>query len=247
MFVGIQMKILVGVADYNPGVKDYALPTLYKNLEKCVSRHADILFVSDREHPFKTIVQDIRLGFMSEDILYFAREFIRDYAVKEGYDAFIWQGSDCYYESEYDFARFIRRARRWDIDAVGALTSARTDSNFPVARRFTGRGTEQKNIPDNELHSGNIVPCYGFPGADALLVKGALMEESLHQFPEFVPWYEIRDTNPDSLCIEEYWIWKLGEKYRFFIDTSIRTYHAHEDGFARRWPGQETLISDLRF
>src|SRR6187551_39623 len=116
------MKILVGVADYNPGVKDYALPTLYRNLETCCSRYADILFVSDRQHPMETIVQDIRLGFMSEDILYFAREEIRRIAVEREYDAFIWQGSDCYYKSRYDFAKFIRRAQRWDIDAVGALT-----------------------------------------------------------------------------------------------------------------------------
>lgn len=242
------MKILVGVADFNPGVKDYALPKLYENLERCVSRHADILFVSDRKHPIGyTHIDPRNHGFMSEDILYFAREHIRQYAVEAGYDAFIWQGSDCYYNSEWDFARFIRRSNAWDIDAVGALTSARTDSSFPVARRFTGRGTEQKNIPDSELRSGRIVPCYGFPGADALIVKGDLMKESLHQFPEFRPWYELREENPHSLCIEEYWIWKLGEKYNFFVDTSVRTWHAHEDGTARRWPGEEKSISDLRF
>ncbi len=241
------MRILVGVADYNPGVKDYALPTLYRNLQTCCSRHADIIFVSDRQHPLETHIVPQPHSFMSEDILYHAREYIRAYAVEKGYDAFIWQGSDCYYSSEWSFKRFIRRAERWDIDSVGALTSARTDSSFPVARRFTGRGTRQENIPDSELLSNNIVPCYGFPGADALLVKGQLMSESLHQFPEFVPWYEIRDTNPDSLCIEEYWIWKLGEKYRFFIDTSIRTWHAHEDGIARRWKSEEVPISELHF
>lgn len=241
------MNILVGVSDFNPGVKDYALPKLYENLEMCVSRHASILFVSDRPHPFDTFVVDESFGFMSEDILYFAREEIRKWAVSNNYDAFIWQGSDCYYNSEWDFARFIRRANRWDIDGVGALTSARTDSMFPVARRFSGNGTEQKNISDDELSSGCIVPCYGFPGADALLIKGKLMHESLHQFEEFKPWYELREENPHSLCIEEYWIWKLGQKYNFFVDTSIRTWHAHEDGIARRWKGEESTISELRF
>jgi len=243
------MKILVGIVDYNPGVKDYALPKLYENLEKCVSRSADILFVSDRQHPYPTEIESIKQSFWSEDILYNAREWIRVYAKNHEYDAFIWQGSDCYYASEWDFIRFIRRARRWDCLAVGALTSARTDSSFPVARRFTGVGTAQENIPDIELHSGLLVECYGFPGADALLVKQPLMSESWMQFDNFRPWYELREENPDSLCIEEFWIWKMGKKYphAFWLDTSVRTWHAHEDGIARRWPGEEKRIEELYF
>lgn len=243
------MRILVGVVDYNPGVKDYALPKLYENLEKCVSRHADILFVSDREHPFKTVIKPQKQSFMSEDILYEARDWLSSYSSHEEYDALIWQGSDCYYNSEWDFCRFIRRARRWDILAVGALTSARTDSNFPVARRFTGEGTKQENIPDEELLSGRIVSCYGFPGADALLIKPPLMFESWTQFKNFRPWYELREENPDSLCIEEFWIMKMGKKHpnSIWLDTSVRTWHAHEDGIARRWPGEEKSISELNF
>lgn len=244
-----KVKILVGVVDYNPGVKDYALPKLYENLEICVKQSADILFVSDRQHSFDThIVQQPR-SYHSEDILYLAREYIRDYAYKNKYDAFIWQGIDCFYRNKYDFLRFIRRAERWDILAVGALTSARTNSSIPVARRFTGVGTEQQDIPDDELDSGSIVPCYGFTGADALLVKPPLMQESWMQFKNFRPWYELRDENPHSLCVEEFWIYKLGQKYHnaFWIDTAIRTWHVHEDGIARRWPGEERNINDLSF
>lgn len=243
------MRILVGVVDYNPGVKDYALPKLYENLNKCVNRHADILFVSDREHPFETHIVPQPQSFMSEDILYHGREYVRKYAASNQYDAFIWQGSDCYFASQFDFLRFIRRARRWDIFAVGALTSARTNSSFPIARRFTGVGTKQENISDFELRSGFVVSCYGFPGADALLIKQPLMNESWMQFKNFQPWYELREENPDSLCVEEFWIWKMGKKYpnSIFVDTSVRTWHAGEDGWSRRWPGEEKRTEELNF
>lgn len=243
------MRTLVGVVDYNPGVKDYALPKLYENLNICVSKSADILFVSDREHPFDTHIVNQPQSFWSEDILYHGREYVRSYAESNNYDAFIWQGSDCYYASQWDFLRFLRRARRHDIYAVGALTSARTNSMFPVARRFTGVGTKQETISDSELRNPAIISCYGFPGADALLIKQPLISESWMQFDNFRPWYELREENPDSLCIEEFWILKMGKKYpnSFWLDTSVRTWHAHEDGIARRYPGEEKPISELNF
>lgn len=243
------MNILVGVVDYNPGVKDYALPKLYENLEVAVAPYADILFVSDRRHPFNTHIVEQKQSFMSEDILYHAREYIREYAWENDYSAFVWQGSDCYYAEWGDFLRLVFAYEDYDYLAIGALTSARTDSNFPVARRFTGNGTEQKNIPYDELISGDVISCYGFPGADALLVGRDLMHESFYQFKNFRPWYELREENPHSLCIEEFWIWKLGQKYDdvFGLDTDIRTWHAHEDGIARRWPGEEMKIEELVF
>jgi len=242
------VKILVGVVDYNPGVKDYALPKLYENLAVCVAPFADVLFVSDRDHlNFNTHVINQPKSFYSEDILYHAREYIRAYASESHYDAFIWQGSDCYYNGAWDFLRFIRRAFRWDALAVGALTCARTDSKLAVARRFTGMGTEQYTIASAELDSGCFVPCYGFHGADALLIKGQLINESWMQFQNFKPWYEIREENPHSLCIEEFWLWKMGVKYpgSIWLDTSIRTWHVHEDGIARQWYGKEKRIEDL--
>lgn len=243
------MKILVGVVDYNPGVKDYALPKLYENLEAYAKPHADILFVSDRQHPFKTKIKDQSQSFMSEDILYHSRDYIRAYALHEDYDCFVWQGSDCYYDSEKDFTNLINNLWLKKYFAVGGLTSARTDSQFPIARRFIGWDTEQRNIPDEELLSGDVISCYGFPGADALAVRGPLMAESWMQFAEFKPWYELRDENPHSLCIEEYWILKMGLKYGdvFGLDTSVRTWHACEDGIARRWPGEEKKIEELSF
>ncbi len=246
------MRVLVGVVDYNPGVKDYALPKLYENLKWAVEPYADILFVSDvPRHPFKTLIYNPQFQnrHMSEDLMYYGREAIRDYAFKYKYDAFVWQGSDCYYAHKYDFKDLVQKAFGSKYLAVGGLTSARTDASFPVARRFIGYGHEQRNIPDDELMSGDVVSCYGFPGADALVIRGKLMSESLHQFPEFKFWYELRDKDPHSLCIEEYWILQMGLKYGdvFAVDTNIRTWHAHEDGIARRWPGQERPISELKF
>jgi len=243
------MKILVGIADYNPGVKDYALPKLYENLEACVQPHADILFVSDRTHPFPTRIEYQPQSFMSEDILYETRDFIRSWAATKNYDAFVWQGSDCYYDSEDDFVDLVVSAFKYDYLAVGGLTSARTDSNFPVARRFTGFNHEQKNVPNEELLSGEVVSCYGFPGADALVVRGDLIKESWKQFKGFRPWYELREEDPHSLCIEEFWILKMGLKHGdvFGLNTKVRTWHAHEDGIARRWPGEERQIAELDF
>lgn len=244
-----EMKVLVGIVDYNPGVKDYALLKLYENISEYIEPNADILFISDREHEWETIHEPIPHSWMSEDILYVGRDVIREIAVKRNYDAFVWQGLDCYYHGSTDFVRLIDNAFDHKFFALGGLTAARSDENFPVARRFTGFEHFQRNIPDDELMSGECISCFGFPGADALVVRGDLMHESWTQFKGFKPWYELRPTMPDSLCIEEYWILKMGLKYGDVIglDTSVRTWHAHEDGIARRWPGETKRISDLTF
>lgn len=240
------MKCLLGVVNYGSS-KQYALPKLYECLEKCVKGHADILFVSDETHPFDTHIEGYGShSNYSEDMTYFGREFIRKRALNEGYDAFIWQGVDCYYTSKWDFLRFLRRSRAWEYMAVGALTAARSDENVAVARRFTNdKTTEQNDIPKDVLLSSNIVPA-GFPGADALLVKRPLMHESWINW-EYEPWYKNRDRLPHSLCCEEFWCWKVTKEYGNVIglDTSVRTWHAHEDGIARRWPGETKGIEEL--
>jgi hypothetical protein len=243
------MKILMGIVDFNPGIKDYALPKLYECLEKCVKYYVDILFISDREHPFHTQIVPYHGGAYSEDVLIQGREQIRLYAIQEDYDAFIWQGSDCYYISENDFLKFINNAINSSLLAIGALTSARENENYAVARRFVDLyNSEQKDIADWELISGSTVYA-GFPGADALFIKKDLFNMSWTNWENFKPWYELRPTNPHSLCAEEFWCLKVRQKYGDVIglDTSIRTYHAHEDGWARRWPGEKIRIEDLSF
>lgn len=240
----------MGIVDYNPGVKDYALPKLYENLKTC-QKYVDVVFISDRDHdPFKTKCYPMKQSNWSEDILFHTRNYIRFLAIRGNYDAFIWQGSDCYYDSEIDFLLFIANAVESNFKAIGALTSARTNSYLPVARRFVNikvRG-QQETISEDELNSGECIEA-GFPGADALFVKKDLFGESWFNWKNFKPWYELRDENPHSLCVEEFWCLKVIEKYGNVIglDTSTKMWHASEDGYARRWPGQIKRIEDLHF
>lgn len=237
------MKLLVGIASHSTA-KDYTHKKLEENMTKCVAPYADVMVFGDRSignlsyFPMPAIQTT-----WQDDYTYESRDMIRQYAYANAYDAFIWQGSDCYYASEHDFISFINRAALSDYDAVGALTSGRNKPEYAVARRFVN-GSEQEQINESELKTGEIIPA-GFPGADALLVKSSLFDESWKDW-KYTSWYLYREDH--HLCVEEFWCMKVLEKgYKIGLDTSILTWHVHENGMASRWPDQYVDQKTLHF
>lgn len=235
------MKLLVGIASHSTA-KDYTHAKLLENMEECVTAHADVMTFGDRPiHGLPHYDMPPILSAWQDDYTYESRDMIREYAALNEYDAFIWQGSDCYYSSAHDFSRFIERAEESKYDAVGALTAGRNRPSYAVARRFSG-GPVQYDIPDEELHSGEIVPA-GYPGTDAILVKSSLFHLSWKDM-DYTPWYR----SDSKLCCEEFWCMKVLELgFKIGLDTSIRTWHVHENGMASRWLGEYTHQDFLEF
>lgn len=234
------MKLLVGIASHSTA-KDYTHEKLLENMQACVMPYADVLSFGDRRIPG---IDHIDMPYVpsvwSDDMVYESREEIRQYAAENNYDAFIWQGSDCYYHSSVQFQLFVQRAMYSDYDSVGALTPGRNRPDYAVARRFTS-GHEQEEIPHDELTSGRIIPA-GYPGTDAILIKPKLFEKSWTDW-DYIPWYEF---GPGGLCIEEFWCMKVIQMgYSIGLDTAIRTWHVHETGMAARWPNEFVHQSQL--
>jgi len=236
------MRILVGITSYSEA-KNYTHKKLVENMETCVQPVADVMTFGDKTIPgIEHFPMPSIPSTWADDYLYEARDRIRSYAAEGDYDAFIWQGSDCYYNSYADFKLFTERAMVSNYDAVGALTAGRNRPDYPVARRFTDGGPAQHEIPEEILLSGTIVDA-GFPGADALLVKKNLFNETWKNW-YYTPWYE----HPAELCVEEFWcmiVTRMG--HRIGLDTFIRTWHVHENGMASRWPMEYEHQDDLVF
>lgn len=239
------MKVLVGVVAYGEQ-KKYVYSKFAEMAEACIAPHADLVVAGDASHGFPaTDWIPMRSGIKDyvEDIIMEGREALRIAALEGGYDAYVHQGVDCLYHGRHDFLRLISH----DVTIVGALTSARNDAMFPVARRFDF-GTDfletQHQIPDHELRSGNMVPA-GYPGADALMVKRAALGVG---YDGHTKWYDrVAQGRPNLEC-EENLLLQLSRKgFDPWLDTNIRTWHVHEDGIARRWPGEEKPLNELHW
>jgi len=237
------VKVLVGITSYGTA-KSYMDAALYRNMLECVSPlDVDVVVYGDRRVPGLPYAPlDFVPTTWSDDMTYVGRDHIRFVAQRYGYDAFIWQGIDCLYDSAEDFQSFLARADASEYDAIGALTAARNRPDYPVARRFVENTSSQVETSTVELMSGDIIPA-GFPGADALLVKSNLFHLSWRDW-DYTPWYNYAGKDP--ICVEEFWCMKvLNLGYSIGLDTSIRTWHVHETGLAARWPNETKNLSEF--
>jgi hypothetical protein len=206
-----------------------------------MGHHGDVIVVGDRpvgKWPFARLECD---SSYADDMLMVGREWLRKYALSEGYDTMLWQGMDCYWPDELSFE--ITRESLDEYDVVSALTTARDDATHAIARRFTDDEGNQEPIPEEELDSGLLIDS-GFPGADAMFIDKAVFAEPFAE--GHTPWYKRVEAGDVNICVEENWVLNLLKSgYAVGLDTEIKVWHAHEDGIARRWKGQELRLEDL--
>jgi hypothetical protein len=251
----LAMKLLVGIVNFTDA-KAYCDEKLIEMMEACVVPFADeIIFVGDRLPP---AISNSNCPYMwhkmecastyAEDHLIMGREWLREYAIEEGFDKMLWQGMDCFWQSPHSFANVMNR----DVSVVSAITCARTDADVAIARRFVDWAGNQENIPDNELllsasnlkYKAGLVPS-GFMGADAIFMDRDVF---FYPFAEgHAPWYERNAQGRVPLCVEENWILNLHkeEVLDTYVDVMNRVWHCHEDGTARMWKGIESPMSEL--
>lgn len=235
------MKTLVGVT-YSGNSKSYVLNTFKKMAEVCIEPYADIVWFGDQKvgesHVYIPHPND-----NSEDVLMATRDEQRKYAQENWYDKLVWQGVDCLYRSAEDFQKLIGH----NLPAVGALTCARGNSNHAVAAQFhqdlEGWIEEYSNFPDELLASGKVIAA-GIPGADAMVLSYESLDLCWHGNHD--PWYVRKAQGRWEIAAEAWYGLELMRTGRMvWLDTSIKTWHVHEDRIARMWKGIETRMEDL--
>lgn len=251
------MRTLVGIVAYG-SQKDYVVPKFLEMKQHCMDvEGVDFAWATGMaaDQAAEVYPGDLHIEMPAgcvfvEDMLIIARDAFRRLAMQGEYDKVCYQGIDCLWRSRDDFLSVMHQ----EVDVVSALTSARTDSNAAVARRFESRhhvsksvspdtwGEKQYDIPDEELMAGDLV-WSGFPGADAIFFDSGTFGVD---WDEHVPWYRRVEQGRPNLDCMEYLCMKLMNKgFRCFVDTSVRVWHVHEDRVARMWKGIEVPLSDL--
>lgn len=243
--------------------KDYVLDAFEQMLDACVvgTPGLNIIWAGDR--PNDTI--QIPPGLTNcADIVRYSRERTRELAIRKGYGRMLWQGVDALYRTRADFEALLAHPDHFAI--VGALISARTDSNHACARRFHTRGGEplqqQYDVPSAELSHGVLVRV-GWPGVENVVIHRSLFDiDIMRRCPE---WYqqnndvlrgrpESRDDNAakGNLDHSEWFCFEAQRRGVFaWVDTSIKVWHVHESGapdggpLARMYPGIERPLSEL--
>lgn len=233
------MKVLAGIVNFSHA-KDYCKPKLLEMIDACVIPCVDdIIVVGDNPVGHLPYAHLSCNSSYAEDMLITGREWLRRYAIEEDFDKMLWQGMDCFWKSEED----VRTVMEHNVPVVSALTSARDDANKAIARRFVDKEGNQEDISDDELLDGGLIES-GFPGADAIFIDRDVFS---YPFKEgHTPWYERVNRGQVNLCVEENWCLELTKSgIKQYVDADVRVFHAHEDGIARAWPGEERQMEML--
>jgi hypothetical protein len=263
------MKYLMGVVLAGHS-KDYMLPKFLEMLEHVVypDRDVDVCFVVDeyREelrhlHHEPTVWQlsapEMKNSLWATEIVYYGKEALRKEALDNGFDALIWQGIDCLYESPESFQR-LKKTYEEHGGMVGALVAGRNRPNYAVCRDFITRADgsptrQQEDIGSEELLTliEDAIPfkTYGYPGSDATFVSRQLLENVSMDGYEHWHLRPNKDQELGELGPEEWFTYRMIKTLRHYplIEPRVRPWHCHETGLSCRFPGETTDLSKLHW
>jgi hypothetical protein len=252
------LNILVGITAYG-SAKDYCMPQFQRMFDECVRPlGADVCWATDLppEEASERYDGDVFVQLppglsFSEDILIPAHEAFRTLALEDDYDVLMWQNVDAFWDSVFDVYKVL--SHLGDVPIVAPLICARTDSMYPIARRFDFKPSlgedgehrwleEQYEIPSTELRSGELVSA-GMAGSDTIFFRKDAIDWG---DAEHTPWYERVEHGNTNICFEEFILLELARRgKRSFLDTGVDVWHVHSDMVARKWPGIEVPLEEL--
>lgn len=242
---------LLGILKFGTS-KDYCFPKITEMLEECCEGIVEILWVSESKvGKYETITIPMP-GMTSEEMCMEGRALIRVEAICRDSPAYVFQGIDCFYRSRAEFKRLIDEVVDGPYLAVGGLTCARSDSHHAVARRFLrdewgARLETQADIDADTLEwaieEEAVIEAGGFVGADAFVCHRDLFG---YGWEGHTPWYVRVSEGRPNLCAEEWMMLQMVRGgHRVHLDCGVRTWHVHEDGVARMYPGVERPLETL--
>ena len=243
------MRVLLGTIIAGDS-KAYAVPK-FEAMRERLFPDVDAVAVVD-EHGRTSLPQllDERMAGTpwATEIVYYGKQTLRSYALRHDYDALVWQGIDCYYNSRADFDLLVKAAR--DYPVVGGLIAGRNRPDYAVCRRFVGKTMEQLDHHEADWPGAflglRVVP--GYIGSDATLIRRDALEAVT--MDGYQHWHQIKDTctlKTGALGPEEYWMWSAINRHQIIpvIDARVRPWHAHEDLTLARFPNQRGRLEDL--
>lgn len=238
------MKVLLGTIVAGPW-KDYAVAK-FTEMYNVLLRDVDVLAVVDE--PGRTSLPELVVpatgGTMwATEIVYYGKAHLRDYALANDYDALIWQGIDCYYDSRTDFDLLVKGAE--DHAIIGGLIAARNRPGYAVCRRFISGTTRQADHVEADWPQAfqGVRDVAGYIGSDATLIRRDALETVTMDGYEH--WHLNR--TPGRLGPEEFFMWSAINRDHIIpaIDARVRPWHAHETGLCARYPNQTRRLEDL--
>jgi hypothetical protein len=234
------MNVLVGVV-ISGEQKAYAVP---KFEEMCATLFPDIPVMAVVDEPGRTslpFVVDARMhgSPWATEIVYYGKETLKRWALRWGTDALIWQGVDCYYTSRSEIDQLLEDAEAFPI--VGGLVAARTDENLAVCRTY--------DDPPKWFHPNGRYGLHsvrGYIGSDATVIRRDVLKRV--SMDGYRHWHLARTVGDDYSADgpEEFFMRQaIRAGICPVVDSRVRPWHVHEDGVARRYPGQLSRIEDL--
>lgn len=238
------MKVLLGTIIAGPW-KDYSVP---KFEEMCSTLLPDIDVLAVVDEPGRTSLPEGVVGgvagtMWATEIVYHGKNWLGRYALANGYDALIWQGIDCYYDSRADFDLLVKGAE--DHAIIGGLIAARNRPDYAVCRRFISGTTRQLDHVEADWPQAfqGVRDIAGYIGSDATVIRRDALETVT--MDGYQHWH--LDRTPGYLGPEEFFMWSAINRHRIIpaIDARVRPWHAHETGLAARYPNQTRRLEDL--
>lgn len=238
------MRVLVGTIIAGPW-KDYAIPK-FEEMCRDLLPDVDVLAIVDeygRTSLPEFLVPETANTMWATEIVFHGKNALKAYALGGNYDALIWQGIDCYYNTRADFDLLVKGAE--DHAIIGGLIAARNRPDYAVCRRFLGRTTGQYDHAEAEWPNAfkGVRDVPGYIGSDATLIRRDALETVTMDGYEH--WHLNR--SPGFLGPEEYFMWSAINRHRTIpaIDARCRPWHVHENGLAARYPNQTCRLEDL--
>lgn len=240
--------------------KSYAVPYFKKMVDKCMP-NVDFLVAVPFKGAFgesfqfeELVIEDpaMESGWATE-IVHCAKGKLVAEAYERGYDAILWQGIDCFYDSREDWEKLMSLAQ--DHDFVGAVVAGRNRPDYPVCREFKHTeynkfSTEQVEVDEAAAHfyvmEGIARRTHGYIGSDATIIsREAFSQISMDGYQH---WHLFKDMIPHCIGPEEFYTYEALSKGIIPIaHYGVRPWHMHEDRFASRYPGERVHGDELPF
>lgn len=241
------MKVLVGTIVVGPS-KLYAVP---KFEEMCRVLLPDVDVVAVVDHPSRTSLPQLRYpvepSFWATEIVYHGKRLLGEYALEAGYDAVVWQGIDCYYETRRCFDLLVRDAEKYPI--VGGLVAGRNMPGYAVCRRYVGGGFGQKDhVELRELRPfQGVRQIRGYVGSDATVIRRDALERV--SMDGYEHWHLRKDSDSLAVGPEEFFMWSAINRNKIVpaCDMRVRPWHFHETGLGARYPGETCRLDSLHW
>lgn len=242
------MRILLGtiIAGH---AKDYAVAK-FEEMADALFGDLDVVAVVD--YSLRTDLPELEDPRMrgtpwATEIVYYGKQTLASYALTNGYDALIWQGIDCYYTCRYDLHLLINGAQTHPI--IGGLVAGRNRPGYAVCRSFIGKSFAQRDHIEYQHTNAfkTVRQVRGYIGSDATLIRRDALETVT--MDGYQHWHQIKDTNPDALGPEEFFMWSAVNRHGIIpvVDTRCRPYHCHENLVCARYPNEIRELSEVRW